>query len=87
MLPAHFIALMITLTHFNNRSFLLNPFLIEQVESLPDTTITLTNGKKLIVKESPEEVGRIMTAFLNKITLISGLAAEEGVHRCSKAEQ
>ncbi|MET1247887.1 flagellar FlbD family protein [Sporolactobacillus sp. STCC-11] len=78
---------MIQLTHFNNQSFLLNPFLIEQVESLPDTTITLTNGKKLIVKESPEEVSRIVTQFLKKISLLSGLTAEEGVFRCSKAEE
>ncbi|MCQ2008956.1 flagellar FlbD family protein [Sporolactobacillus sp. STSJ-5] len=78
---------MIQLTHFNNQSFMLNPFLIEQVESLPDTTITLTNGKKLIVRESPEEVSRIMIQFLKQISLVSGLSAEEGVLKCSKAEE
>ncbi|MDN3953996.1 flagellar FlbD family protein [Sporolactobacillus laevolacticus] len=78
---------MIQLTHFNNQSFILNAFLIEQVESLPDTTITLTNGKKLIVKESPDEVNRKMIQFLKKISLLSGLSAEEGVLRCSKAEE
>ncbi|MCO7125990.1 flagellar FlbD family protein [Sporolactobacillus shoreicorticis] len=78
---------MIQLTHFNNQPFMLNPFLIEQVESLPDTTITLTNGKKLIVRESPEEVSRIMMVFLKQISLVSGLSAEEGVRKCSKAEE
>lgn len=54
---------------------------------MPDTTITLTNGKKLIVKESPDEVNRKMIQFLKKISLLSGLSAEEGVLRCSKAEE
>jgi len=36
----------------------LNCELIETVEKTPDTVITLTNGKKLIVEESVEEIVR-----------------------------
>lgn len=36
--------------------FALNSFFIEQVESLPDTTITLKSGKKVVVKERESDV-------------------------------
>ena len=46
---------MIKLTKFNsdNRKgeFVLNAEVIETIEQTPDTVITLTNGKKLIVEE------------------------------------
>lgn len=38
--------------------FVLNAELIETIEETPDTVITLTNGKKLIVEESMDEVVR-----------------------------
>jgi flagellar protein FlbD len=38
--------------------FVLNAELIETVEETPDTVITLTNGKKLLVEESMDEVIR-----------------------------
>ncbi|MEB1810095.1 MAG: flagellar FlbD family protein [Bacillaceae bacterium] len=47
---------MIELTRLNNSTFLLNAFLIEQVEAFPDTTITLVNGKKIVVRESINDV-------------------------------
>ena len=36
--------------------FQLNPDLIATVDSVPDTILGLTNGKRLLVEESPEEV-------------------------------
>lgn len=38
--------------------FVLNTELIETIEETPDTVITLTNGKKLIVEETMDEVVR-----------------------------
>ena len=38
--------------------FVLNAELIETIEETPDTVITLTNGKKLLVEESMDEVVR-----------------------------
>lgn len=78
---------MIELTHFNERPFLLNPFLIEQIEALPDTTITLTNGKKLVVRETPQQIGEKVRCFLKEISLPVAVHAEESVMKCSKAEQ
>lgn len=51
---------MIKLTKFKTRDhdFVLNAELIETVEETPDTVVTLTNGKKLIVEESMDEVVR-----------------------------
>lgn len=60
---------MIQLNKLNGDAFTLNATLIEQVQSLPDTTITLINGKKILVKNSFEEVVRLTTLFYKEIGL------------------
>lgn len=47
---------MIKLTGMNNISFILNDDHIEKIEEVPETLITLSNGKKYIVIESIDEV-------------------------------
>ena len=47
---------MVKLTKINNQEFFINCDLMEFIESTPDTIISLTTGKKIIVKESAEEV-------------------------------
>ncbi|ORU00397.1 Flagellar protein flbD [Anaerovibrio sp. JC8] len=59
---------MIKLTKFNSdRSkkgeFVLNAEIIETIEETPDTVITLTNGKKIIVEEPMEEVVRQVVKY------------------------
>ncbi|WP_425514289.1 flagellar FlbD family protein [Lentibacillus saliphilus] len=55
---------MIELTRLNGESFKLNVFLIEQIQSCPDTTITLTSRKNLVVSESEDDVTtRIMRVY------------------------
>ena len=54
---------MIMLTKFNSKTnkkgeFVLNAEIIESIEETPDTVVTLTNGKKLIVEEPMEEIVR-----------------------------
>lgn len=44
------------LTRLNKQPFVINAELIRTVESLPDTTITLINGDRMIVRETMEEV-------------------------------
>jgi flagellar protein FlbD len=52
---------MITLHRLNGEEFLINPHLIEVIEATPDTTISLTTGRKLIVKNPvPEVVAQII---------------------------
>ena len=47
---------MIEVTRLNGTTVLINSDLIETVEETPDTVISLTTGKKFIVKESRQEV-------------------------------
>jgi len=47
---------MIKLTKINGSEFYVNADLMESMESTPDTIITLTTGKKLIVLESVQDV-------------------------------
>lgn len=47
---------MIFLRKLNGERFVLNTDLIEMVSENPDTTILLTNGKHLIVRETMDEV-------------------------------
>lgn len=47
---------MITLTRLNGDRFILNAELVRTVEERPDTTITLTSGERLIVRETMGEV-------------------------------
>ena len=47
---------MIEVTRLNGKAFSINALYIETVEAFPDTTITLTTGRKFIVLESEEEV-------------------------------
>ncbi len=59
---------MILLTQFNGDEVYVNPNLIETVESKPDTVIRLANGRKIIVRESREDVVRKFTEFAAKVS-------------------
>lgn len=58
---------MIELTKLNDRKIIINCDLIESVEETPDTVITLTTGKKLIVKENRQEVRNLVILFRKEI--------------------
>jgi flagellar protein FlbD len=69
---------MIAVTRLNGKSFMLNALYIEQIESFPDTTIALTNGKKFVVRESIEEVNELVTSFYRKVNIIGWQDSVEG---------
>lgn len=58
---------MIDLTGMDNRDFILNADHIEKIEEVPETLITLTNGKKYIVLQSLNEVKNEVIRYKNKI--------------------
>lgn len=60
-------AKMIDVTKVNGKKFTLNSRLIETIEETPDTVITLTNGKKIIVKESRQEVKNLVKLYENDL--------------------
>ncbi|WP_134700382.1 flagellar FlbD family protein [Ammoniphilus sp. YIM 78166] len=68
---------MIKLTRLNNSSYFLNPFLIEIIEETPDTIITLTNGKKFIVKEKALDVMVLIKEFYRDIHLLKTVGIQE----------
>ncbi|MBB5354878.1 MULTISPECIES: flagellar FlbD family protein [Anoxybacillus] len=69
---------MIRLTRLNGKPFTLNAIYIEQVEAFPDTTITLTNGKKFVVRESVEDVMLLVETFYRNISVLGLRREAEG---------
>ena len=47
---------MIIITRLNDKEQFVNSDLIETIELTPDTTITMTTGKKIIAKESVDDI-------------------------------
>lgn len=54
---------MIDVTRMNGSLLTVNNHLIEMVEETPDTVITLTTGKKIIVKESRQMVKNLVKLY------------------------
>lgn len=69
----------INVSKLNGKKFILNALYIESIESFPDTTITLSNGRKYVVKESEEEVKQAILKFYRSVNLL-GLQLEENEH-------
>ena len=57
---------MIKLTRLNGKSFVLNCEVITQIESTPDTVITLNSGEKLMVEEKVDDVIKKTIEFKKK---------------------
>ncbi|REE94423.1 flagellar protein FlbD [Paenibacillus taihuensis] len=58
---------MIAVTRLNGRTLHINALLIEIVEETPDTLITLTTGKKILVLEKATEVISSIQSYLRSI--------------------
>ena len=58
---------MIEVTKINGVKVLVNTDLIELVEETPDTVLTLTTGKKIIVKESRQEIKNLVILYRKDI--------------------
>lgn len=58
---------MINLTKLNDSQFTLNSDLIETIEEVPDTVITLINGKKIFVKESRQNVVSLVKLYKKEV--------------------
>ncbi len=62
--PTERTARMIKLHHGRDeREIWVNSDLVETAEATPDTVVTLTTGKKLIVTETPEEIAALVVEF------------------------
>ncbi|HAR85712.1 endoflagellar protein [Clostridium sulfidigenes] len=57
---------MIEVNPLNGNKFILNSNHIEKIEEIPETVITLINGKKYLVKESSKEIVDKVIEFRRK---------------------
>jgi len=58
---------MITVTKINDRDIVVNCDLIEIIETTPDTTLTMTTGRKIIVLDTVDEVLNKVVAYKGRI--------------------
>ncbi len=59
--------IMIVLHRFNGKEFVVNSELIQYVEATPDTILTLTNGQKIMIQESVDQVIEAVKKFKREI--------------------
>lgn len=60
---------MIRVTRLNGKMYFVNALLVESVEETPDTLITLTNGKKILVSEPASEIVHAIQQYIQNIGL------------------
>lgn len=58
---------MIKLTQLNGKRFILNDDLIEIIENIPETKITLTTGKYYLVSEGQDEITKKIIDYKHRI--------------------
>ncbi len=74
---------MIKLSRINGSTFYLNPELIEQMESTPDTVITLISGKTVMVGEAIAVVLKRIIQYRKRIRMLSRLSKKKpGKEKC-----
>ncbi len=67
---------MIKVTKMGGEELTINADLIESIQSTPDTVITLTNGKKILVRDEEDEVVKKVIKYKREI--FSCLTVEKG---------
>ena len=58
---------MIKTTRLNDSELVINTDLIEFIEAIPDTIISLTSGKKVMVKETVDELIEKVESYKRRI--------------------
>jgi len=61
----------ILVTRINDRDVLVNSDQIELIEEAPDTTITTITGKKVIVRDTVDEILDKVIAYKQRINKVS----------------
>ena len=58
---------MIELTRLGGETLVVNADLIETIEATPDTVVSLTTGRKLVVREAADEVIQRVVAYRRRL--------------------
>jgi flagellar protein FlbD len=70
---------MIGLTRLNGCPIVVNAEMIESIEPTPDTVVSLANGKKLVVRESLDEVVGRVIRYRRKVGTVALSAPTRGL--------
>ena len=73
--------MMITVKRLDGKEYVLNSDIIESIEATPDTIITLTTGKKLVVSESVNDIVDKIIHYKKRITIQHD---QDGKHKGSE---
>ena len=68
---------MIKVTRLNGKEFVVNADLIQYLEEMPDTIITLVNHEKVVVKEKLDEVIRRVIQYNRGVRMAVPLRESE----------
>jgi len=68
---------MIKITTLDKREMVLNAELIERIESVPETVITLTSGKKVLVTQAVDEIVDRVIAYRRQLQLPASSQQDE----------
>ncbi len=71
---------MVKVTRMNGFDFVVNAELIEFIEATPDTVLTLTTGKKFVLKDTVEEV-------VNKVIEYRKTIGTKVIYNCLKESE
>ena len=58
---------MICVTRLDGKPYWINPHLIERMEQNPDLTVTFLSGKKIVLKDSPEQLIQRIIEYRKKL--------------------
>lgn len=58
---------MIEVTRYDEQKLMVNANLIEFVQDTPDTVITMTTGRKILVKEKAQEIRELVLDYYRKV--------------------
>ena len=58
---------MIDVMRLDGKIYWVNPHMIESMETTPDVTLTMLSGRKIIVRNSPEELIQKIIEYRQKI--------------------
>jgi flagellar protein FlbD len=58
---------MIEVVRLNGKKYWINPHMIESMEQNPDLTLSMLSGRKIIVKNTPEDIIEKIIAYRQKI--------------------
>lgn len=61
---------MIKVRRLNGKEYYLNALYIETIEANPDTTLTLTNGKKVVIADEEKAIIRSIMDFYREVNLL-----------------